>query len=172
MLLKIVLLFVFINCICACNIRKAQYGFICVCNSTNCDSVPKIGNLTKKEIKIYYTSQEKPGFNTKFVNFTGSEESSAFKITINDKIRYQKIIGFGGAFTDSTGINIKSLSREGQRKLLLSYFGEDGIGYNLCRVPIGGTDFSMRKYSYDDVDGDAELKHFALQPEDFEYKVN
>lgn len=43
------------------------------------------------------------------------------------------------------------------------------------RVPIGGTDFSTRPYTYDDdVDSgvDANLTKFALQPEDFKFKVN
>lgn len=32
-------------------------------------------------------------------------------------------------------------------------------------------DFSTREYSYDDVDGDLELSHFALAVEDIKYKV-
>lgn len=45
------------------------------------------------------------------------------------------------------------------------------------RVPIGGTDFSTRPYTYDDdvanLGGlDANLTNFALQPEDFKFKVN
>lgn len=45
------------------------------------------------------------------------------------------------------------------------------------RVPIGGTDFSTRPYTYDDDVGDfggadANLTKFALQSEDFKFKVN
>ncbi|CAG2103828.1 unnamed protein product, partial [Medioppia subpectinata] len=40
-----------------------------------------------------------------------------------------------------------------------------------ARVPIAGTDYSSRPYSYDDVDGDLQLKHFALQKEDLELKI-
>ena len=52
-----------------------------------------------------------------------------------------------------------------------SYFGSDGIKYNLGRVPIAGTDFSIRGYSYDDVDGDIDLKHFNLAEEDINHKI-
>ena len=52
-----------------------------------------------------------------------------------------------------------------------SYFATDGIKYNLGRVPIAGTDFSTRTYSYDDIDGDVHLKNFALASEDFNYKI-
>lgn len=82
------------------------------------------------------------------------------------------MIGFGGAFTDSTGINIKSLPQETQTHLLDSLFSEKGAQYSICRVPIGGTDFSTRGYTYDDEhEDDIDLQYFALQPEDYKYKV-
>ena len=47
-----------------------------------------------------------------------------------------------------------------------------GIEYSLGRVPIAGTDFSTRAYTYDDDhDGDFNLEFFSLQPEDIEYKI-
>lgn len=84
----------------------------------------------------------------------------------------QSIIGFGGAFTDSAGINIASLPQAAQDKLLQSYFAPEGIEYNIGRVPMASCDFSTHQYSYDDVDGDFQLQHFALAPEDLKYKVN
>lgn len=39
------------------------------------------------------------------------------------------------------------------------------------RIPIGGTDFSSRGYTLDDVVDDFTLKSFALQMEDYRYKV-
>lgn len=52
-----------------------------------------------------------------------------------------------------------------------SYFAPEGIGYNLCRIPIAGSDFSIRPYSYDDVEGDVDLEFFALTDEDINWKV-
>lgn len=52
-----------------------------------------------------------------------------------------------------------------------SYFADDGIKYNIGRVPIGGTDFSTRKYTYADSKGIPDLNNFDLAPEDAEYKV-
>lgn len=39
-------------------------------------------------------------------------------IIVDSKKKYQKIIGFGGAFTDATGINIAKLSRATQNQLI------------------------------------------------------
>lgn len=125
-------------------------------------------------MKIYETSRLVPGFTFKEGNFEdlASDKIASITIDVNPKIKYQKIFGFGGAFTDATGQNIKRFPKEVQNKLLESYFGEDGIEYNLCRVPMGGTDFSPRPYSLDDHDDDNTLAQFALQEEDFMYKVS
>lgn len=47
-----------------------------------------------------------------------------------------------------------------------------GSMYNLCRVPMGGTDFSTRGYSYTDGPEDKNLTNFKLAEEDFKYKVH
>ena len=52
-----------------------------------------------------------------------------------------------------------------------SYYSTDGIEYNIARVPMAGTDFSTRTYSYDDFPGDVTLSNFSLTREDLFYKV-
>ena len=47
-------------------------------------------------------------------------------MSINYNKTFQKIIGFGGAFTDAAGINILSLPVKAQKKLLQSYFSPLG----------------------------------------------
>ncbi|XP_010163393.1 lysosomal acid glucosylceramidase, partial [Antrostomus carolinensis] len=68
-------------------------------------------------------------------------------------------------------INIQSLSKDAQNHLLRSYFSEEGIEYNLVRVPMASTDFSVRLYTYADAEGDFELKHFNLTEEDTRMKI-
>uniref|UniRef100_A0A493TLS6 Glucosylceramidase n=1 Tax=Anas platyrhynchos platyrhynchos TaxID=8840 RepID=A0A493TLS6_ANAPP len=94
-----------------------------------------------------------------------------FHLTLDTAQRYQKVKGFGGSVTDSAAINIQSLSKEAQSHLLRSYFSEEGIEYNLVRVPMASTDFSVRLYTYADAEGDFELKHFNLTEEDTRMKI-
>nr|CAD7397999.1 unnamed protein product [Timema poppensis] len=101
---------------------------------------------------------------------TGLISETANFIVRRDKPR-QEIYGFGGAMTDASGINIASLSANAQDNLLKSYFAPTGIEYTFIRVPIAGSDFSNREYSYDDVNGDTSLVHFGLAEEDYQYKV-
>jgi glucosylceramidase len=48
--------------------------------------------------------------------------SSVTDVVVNSAIKYQSIIGFGGAFTDSSGISIDRLSPEAQTFLLKYIF--------------------------------------------------
>lgn len=40
------------------------------------------------------------------------------KFSVNTETQYQKIVGYGAAFTDAAGINIKSLGESTQEHLL------------------------------------------------------
>ena len=75
---------------------------------------------------------------------------------------YQAILGFGGAFTDSASYVFSRLNSSLQAKVLDMYFSDDGLHYNMARLPIGSCDFSLQSYSYDDVDGDENLDNFNI----------
>lgn len=118
------------------------------------------------------------GKNTYLTHFRGANHPPIIKcfivnvtITIDASERFQNIFGFGGAFTDSAGDQFVSLSETLQNYIVDSYFGKNGLEYNIGRVPIASCDFSTHEYSYDDVHDDFELKHFALPDEDLKLKV-
>jgi glucosylceramidase len=84
-------------------------------------------------------------------------------VMIDPSKAYQTIEGFGGALTDAAAETWAKLPAERQRELLTAYFDRDkGIGYSLCRTHIHSCDFSSESYAYDEVAGDAELRHFSL----------
>lgn len=49
------------------------------------------------------------------------------RVIVDSSKKYQKTVGFGGAFTDSAGFNIASLPKLAQEKLMSAYFGEHGM---------------------------------------------
>lgn len=85
-------------------------------------------------------------------------------LAVNSSLKYQEILGFGGAFTEATALGWKSLSPEDQAKVLHMFFGdpsEGGHGFTMGRVPIGTTDFSKECcHSFDEAPGDVHMKHF------------
>ncbi|KAJ3647974.1 hypothetical protein Zmor_019815 [Zophobas morio] len=154
-----------------CLSRDYGYGgTVCVCNSDHCDTIARPDKVDQPQYLIYTSNKAGLRFHKDVGEFTTSD-SSGNQIVINPDQQYQEIFGWGGAFTDATGINIASLDEALQEKLLRSYFAEDGIEYNVGRVPIGGTDFSTHGYSYDDGEEDLELANFAIADEDFQYKI-
>eukprot|EP00475_Leptophrys_vorax_P026541 TRINITY_DN3752_c0_g1_i2.p1 TRINITY_DN3752_c0_g1~~TRINITY_DN3752_c0_g1_i2.p1 ORF type:complete len:566 (-),score=150.78 TRINITY_DN3752_c0_g1_i2:41-1738(-) len=97
--------------------------------------------------------------------------SDVFQMTVDTSVTYQELIGFGGAFTDSVGINLQLADPEIGEVILQSYFGGDyGIGYSMGRIPIASADFSTSNYTYDDAIGDYELQHFSIEM-DFDSKI-
>lgn len=153
-----------------CLRKQYDSGPVCVCNSTYCDTVPEIGDLDNTVLKIFYTSSTEAGFNVKEAKFVDSLDPNAIAVNITDD-RHQQIIGFGAGFTDSAGINIKSLDSGAQQKLLESFYGEKGIEFTLMRVPIGASEFSTKTYTIDDTVDDHDLINCFLPYEDTTLKV-
>ncbi|XP_008201883.2 lysosomal acid glucosylceramidase-like [Nasonia vitripennis] len=145
-------------------------SIVCECNSTYCDNYPDPKSPGKGEFIWYATSKSGQRLN-RTDGKIDSEPKNGYTVRIDSNKLYQNMEGFGGAFTDSACINIKSLSQGTQDNLMNSYFSTNGSNYNFGRVPIGGSDFSTRPYSYDSTIGDTELKDFSLAKEDTEYKI-
>ncbi|KAK5649056.1 hypothetical protein RI129_003948 [Pyrocoelia pectoralis] len=152
-----------------------SYGYssvVCVCNALHCDEIPPFKKPKNGHYITYTTTESGQRLQIQEYQFEESATNHTnIIVTINSSERYQKIIGWGGAFTDATGINVNSLDQVTATSLLKSYYSENGLEYNIGRVPIGGSDFSTHGYSYNDGDEDPELLRFNLTSEDFSYKI-
>ena len=77
----------------------------------------------------------------------------------------QRIIGFGGALTESAAYVLQQLPKAKRAQVLRSYFDpREGIGYTLARTHINSCDFSRSSWSLDEHNGDLALEHFSLGP--------
>uniref|UniRef100_A0A8C3XV59 Glucosylceramidase n=1 Tax=Chelydra serpentina TaxID=8475 RepID=A0A8C3XV59_CHESE len=147
-----------------CNAKNFGHdSLVCECNASYCDTldpvvVPALGTYAKYE-------SSKAG--KRLERSEGRFQNLLLKLDTAQ--RYQKVKGFGGALTDSAAMNIMALSPGAQTNLLMSYFSEEGIEYNLVRIPMASCDFSVRLYTYDDSEGDFELRNFSLTEEDTKF---
>jgi glucosylceramidase len=83
-------------------------------------------------------------------------------ITVDPNQKMQKIIGFGGAFTEASAYNLLRVNKEERQKAIDAYFDPvDGLGYTIGRVSIHGCDFSLNSYLYID-DYDDTLESFSI----------
>jgi glucosylceramidase len=83
-------------------------------------------------------------------------------IVINKHEVKQKIIGFGGAFTEAAASVYDKLDDEKKDEIIQAYFGVNGNGYTMGRTHINSCDFSLENYSYCDTPGDIELQNFSI----------
>ncbi|XP_032687300.1 lysosomal acid glucosylceramidase [Odontomachus brunneus] len=148
-------------------------AIVCVCNSTYCDFTSDI-QVQENQFVWYTSTRNGERLQKSVANYSKSisEPVSSDVILIADSsIKFQKIFGFGGAMTDAAALNIRTLSTATQKNLIESYYGINGSRYTFCRIPIAGTDFSTRPYTYDDIPNDITLSNWSLVEED-DYKIN
>ncbi|RWS12713.1 glucosylceramidase-like protein [Dinothrombium tinctorium] len=155
-------------------------SIVCVCNVTHCDDL-KLDRMKTNEadtVTIVESTKSGKRFYLKNVSFKSAahfkqrtHSQNYIDVTIDRTKKKQTLIGFGGSFTDSATINIKSLPQALEQRLIEDYYSENGLEYNMGRIPIGGTDFSTRAYAYNEFDGDYNLTRFALSNEDLEFKI-
>lgn len=92
-----------------------------------------------------------------------SRKTKSPTISLNPAEKYQKIIGFGGSFTESSARVLGKLSSTKRDEILRAYFSQDGAAYSLTRTHMGSCDFSLSSYAYADKSGGAELTNFSIE---------
>ena len=100
------------------------------------------------------------------IQFVKNQELPIPEIVLNDKIKYQKIDGFGASFNEAGMICLNSLSPEKSDSVMKTLFDPiEGAGYTLMKSPIAACDFSSAGpwYSYNDTPGDTAMINFSIE---------
>lgn len=116
------------------------------------------------EVTVWETSAQGKAMQTKETAQNQSLPNSI--IRLEPKIKFQKIVGFGGAFTESTSYLLSKLSAKNRAQVLEFYFGETGAKYSLCRTHINSCDFSLSHYAYANTPNDIGLKNFSISKDE------
>lgn len=82
-------------------------------------------------------------------------------VNIYPEVRYQKIRGFGGAFTEAAAHNYAMMSGKRKQEIQEAYFSEKGLNYNLGRLHMNSCDFALGNYTYIK-EGDDKLESFDI----------
>lgn len=77
-------------------------------------------------------------------------------------VEKQEILGFGGAFTESSAYIYAQLDAAGKAAAMERLFGKSGLRYNFCRICIGSSDFSLDQYDYL-APGATNLESFSIE---------
>lgn len=155
--------------------RIYKTGTVCVCNATYCDTLefeePSDQVLiisTSADGLRYKETQVKFGNNRTEISNDGQPRFSSFlnpvvKIKIKRSKTHQKIVGFGNAFTGAVSHLLKN-APELNENIFQSYYSKDhGNGFTMIRLPIGGCDFDLEPWAYnEEPENDVSLSNFTV----------
>jgi len=102
--------------------------------------------------------------------FVAGAPALPLHIEVDPAQRFQTMVGFGAAITDSSAWVIQHTMQPAQRATLMNELfghGPNGLGFEFTRLTIGASDFSLKHYSLDDVpkgQTDMKLAAFSLAP--------
>ncbi|MBQ7821475.1 MAG: glycosyl hydrolase [Clostridia bacterium] len=91
-----------------------------------------------------------------FSNEKGSE------LLIGEKIG-KPIFGWGCCISELCVNAIESLGNETREAVFKELFSKEGCDFSFCRVPMGANDFARSWYSYNEFEGDYEMKFFSIE---------
>ena len=96
---------------------------------------------------------------------TGSPSSTgASTIEVDPSRTFQSILGFGGAFTDSSCFLFNQMRPDARHQLLQELFSTAGLNLSVSRTCIGSSDYSLTAYTFDDTPApDPGLSHFSIE---------
>lgn len=93
-------------------------------------------------------------------------ESDGFPLEISLRLDHpaQQILGWGGCFNE-LGWKAMSILPETERAGIMRdlFDPKTGLGFTICRMPLGSSDYADGYYSLDDSDGDFGMEHFSLK---------
>jgi len=75
----------------------------------------------------------------------------------------QTIEGFGACFNELGWTSLNSLGKSDRESILNELFAPDvGGNFTICRMPVAANDFARDWYSYNETEGDFEMKNFSI----------
>lgn len=95
--------------------------------------------------------------------FAAACEFAAAQQVIADENDFVEAKGYGVALTGASCYELSIMDPAERKALLTKIYGKDGLNFSIARLPIGSCDYSAELYTYDDVPGDVELKHFSIE---------
>ena len=112
--------------------------------------------------KIYFSDEKTRFEELNGVEFEYNPTAEQQVLNVYSDLKFQEIIGFGGAFTDASASNYALMSEKTKKEFLdLLFDKEKGLGYTFCRSCINSSDFAKEPYTYID-ENDETLATFDI----------
>lgn len=76
-----------------------------------------------------------------------------------------KFLGLGVSFAESGAKLLAEMPAERRERIMRMLWTKEGINLTVGRIHVGCSDYSAHMYTYADVPGDMELRHFSIDPD-------
>lgn len=125
--------------------------------------MPRPQPLQDDRVKFVTTTETSPWQNASALKPSFSGDMLNLNISSVNSSAGRPIEGFGACFNELGWTSLNALSEADRNSVLSELFDPaSGARLTFCRVPIGANDFALDAYSYDETDGDFDLKHFTI----------
>ena len=84
------------------------------------------------------------------------------RLDVYPDTQYQEVDGFGGCFNELGWTALQALPPAKVDTVMKSLFDTSGCDFNICRMPVGASDYATGYYSLDDNDGDFSMDKFNI----------
>lgn len=127
-------------------------------------SVVLVSACEYKAIKWYTSTTGKQWEEQRNPIMYNTDTITEFDIEIFPDSVQQKIDGFGGCFNE-LGWDALNLLDTKTRKVVFKrlFTSNNGLDFNICRMPLGANDYSRNYYSLNDDSADYSMQHFNIE---------
>lgn len=127
---------------------------IIACSCSSQEEERTSSNRKSRGASAYTTWFDQSGLMVKTnASYTNGAVSSPMAVRLTDE-RYQSIAGFGAALTHSSCYNLMKMTATDRAAFLKEFFSiEEGMGVSMVRISIGGSDFGLKYFTWEDIKG-------------------
>jgi len=109
------------------------------------------------------TTEANPWATEKNITFKKAPATTHNVIEIYPDRNLQRMTGFGGCFNEFGWEALKLISPAQQEKVFEQLFSPAGANFQLNRLPVGASDYSLDFYSSNETKNDFEMKNFSIE---------
>ena len=119
-----------------------------------------------EELRLFQTTESKDFREIATSGFTIHPYPAVDALDVDAAKEMHEFLALGASLTDASAWVLANMPAGKRQKLLRELFTTEGCNLGAIRLNIGASDYSTGLYSYDDVPGDVEMKHFSLARDD------
>lgn len=117
---------------------------------------------SKKQVEWTSTTSQDRWVAEKSLSLSKAADNAPFDLVVKQDTA-QRIDGFGGCFNELGWDALQVLNKSTRDSILEDIFlPGKGLNFSICRMPMGANDYSRKFYSYNEVEGDFEMKNFSI----------